>query len=1098
MATAAAELFVRIGADIKGLTSGFGAAAQAADGLGKPVNTAAGHYIDANGRMRDANGRFVASANQATGAAGNLAGGLTGLKTAAAGVGLAAIATGITMVGQRAVNLAAELEQAKIGFTTMLGGAKQADTFLRDLTQFAATTPFELRGLVDSSKRLLAFGFDAKGVIPIMTAVGNAVAGLGGGKEVLDGVTTALGQMAAKGKVSAEEMNQLAERGIPAWKMLADGIGVSIPQAMKMAEKGAIDANKAIVSIINGMNEKFPDMMAKQSQSFSGAMSNLQDSADIALTKIGQKLMETLRLTDVIKALSMGISNLTDAFTKGGLIAAMDRAFGPAAKAAIVGFGAVVVASATPAIVALGGALLTAAASAAPMIAAGLAIAAAAYPIIKNWEGVKVTTIAYFNTAATYAAAWYNRAARVFSDFAAVAADAFRYVSDWIRDTFGVDIAAKLGVGVAKAGGYFKGFKQMAVEGLGAIGGSVTSVANTIVGDFTQAFQGGSAAVRASMGKVTAEILGLKAAAQQATGAATGKAKALKKVETEARKAEAAFDRLTKVNQQAYDRFEAMAMSLGKLGAALREVDAQAAEQGRSFDVAGARAKAYKENVAAIESAFGKFSAQAVNARAEMERFSAASVNGGAATAQAFGVIDQASTALTNQAFAAQALGKEWDATAEGIKSAEGVLVSLIDKGLRPGNQAYDEAAKKLADVKAALKAKQAGLIEIADSMGNVFSAINGLLNNLSTLAESLGVTGVAAAIKFAQAGIQIAQALAQIPAAIAAVGNALTALSALFVTNPILAAVLAIVGVVAIAGTAMYQWWQSTQEEARKTAEEMRKVEEEAKRVQEGIQNSLASAFRQAGKDFLNNVAEWGDNLRAGLRQNIIDGIMEATISGEMMKNLASLREAVIKNSGDPASEGFKKAVEAFKVGMEAEMERLKPVWEAMGVVINKVLPDARQKVAEGKDAIEKASATARSTVDQGSKAAVERYLRAQMDALTNLRNRGIGPGTYEYEVTADQARAAARQLQNMATGGLVTGPTMARLGEGGRNEAVLPLNENVYRQIGQGIASARGGGGGAQVVVQYYGNGKWTREDAQGLGRLMVSELRAMGVRA
>jgi hypothetical protein len=91
--------------------------------------------------------------------------------------------------------------------------------------------------------------------------------------------------MAAKGKVSAEEMNQLAERGIPAWRMLADGIGVSIPQAMKMAEKGAIDANKAIVSIINGMNEKFPDMMAKQSQSFSGAMSNLQDSADIALTK---------------------------------------------------------------------------------------------------------------------------------------------------------------------------------------------------------------------------------------------------------------------------------------------------------------------------------------------------------------------------------------------------------------------------------------------------------------------------------------------------------------------------------------------------------------------------------------------------------------------------------------------------------------------------------------------------------------------------------------------------------------------------------------------------------------------------------------------
>jgi hypothetical protein len=70
--------------------------------------------------------------------------------------------------------------------------------------------------------------------------------------------------------------------------------------------------------------------------------------------------------------------------------------------------------------------------------------------------------------------------------------------------------------------------------------------------------------------------------------------------------------------------------------------------------------------------------------------------------------------------------------------------------------------------------------------------------------------------------------------------------------------------------------------------------------------------------------------------------------------------------------------------------------------------------------------------------------------------------------------------------------------MGEGGRNEAVLPLNENVYRQIGQGIAAAQGGGMGTQVVVNYTGNGKWTREDAQGLGRLLVSELRAMGVRA
>jgi len=1161
MATAAAELFVRVGVDIRGLISGFGAAAKAADGLGKSVNTASGNYIDANGRMRAANGRFVASANQATGAAGELAGGLGGLKTAAAGVGLLAVAGGIAMVGQRAITLAAELEQAKIGFTTMLGGAQQADKFLRDLTQFAATTPFELRGLVDSSKRLLAFGFEAQGVIPIMTAVGNAVAGLGGGKEVLDGVTLALGQMAAKGKVSAEEMNQLAERGIPAWKMLAKEIGVSQPQAMKMAEKGAIDANTAIVSIINGMNQEFPDMMSKQSKSFSGAMSNLQDSADIALTKIGTAIIEAFHITPIIQALSAVIGELTEAISERGLKGAVDsagRAFvemGAASKVVVLGLASAFASVAVPAVVTFGTAAVSAIVSAtlafAPMLAAVTAVAAGAYVIIRNWDLIRDAVWYAMDNASQAVQGLRNAIVRQFNDVRGIVNDAMMYIGLLFRETFGDRIANALGVGLAKAGGYVSRFSETAtthlsgwakstsgsmsaaarsaLEGARDIGSVLTDSVRYAMDDvssqLTVGYSKAAGIAKDATGKVTAEMLGLKAAAQQATGAASKKAKALKAAEVEARKAEAAFARLTKVNQQAYDRFEAMAMALGKLGAALREVDAQAASQGRSFDVAGARAKAYKENLSAIESAFGKFSVQAVNARAELERFTAASVNGGAATAQAYGVIDQASTALANQSFAAKVLGKEWDATAEGIKSAEGVLVSLIDKGLRPGNAAYDEAAQKLAKVKAALDAKQASLTQVASSMGDVFNATNSLLGNLGTLAESFGITGAAAAIKFAQAGVQAAIALAQIPSAIAAVGTALQGLSALFVTNPILAAILAITGAVVIAGTAMYQWWQSTQEEVRKTTEEMRKAEEEAQRVRDGIQNSLAGAFRQAGKDFLNNVAEWGDNLRAALRDNVINGIFEALISGEMMKNLADLRQAVIDNAGDPMSEAFKKAVKALGDGITAETERLKPVFQALDTMVSDVLPAARTKVAEGTAAISAARAS-RSTpdvkVDKGAIETLRTQQRHYLDELTRISNMAGGRETAEYakilaranEISdwirklqsgkaipatfADSTMRSLAVLPEMANGGLVKSPTVAIVGEGRNHEAVLPLNESVYRQIGAGIAASGKGEGGMVVNVNYTGNGKWTREDAQGLGRLLVSELRTMGVRA
>src|SRR5919202_610426 len=116
-------------------------------------------------------------------------------------------------------------EQANIGFTTMLGSGEKAQAFLGDLQKFAASTPFELPGLIQTSQQLLAFGFDANKVIPMMTAIGDSVAALGAGPDVMQGITLALGQMQAKGKVSAEEMNQLAERGIPAWKYLASAIG---------------------------------------------------------------------------------------------------------------------------------------------------------------------------------------------------------------------------------------------------------------------------------------------------------------------------------------------------------------------------------------------------------------------------------------------------------------------------------------------------------------------------------------------------------------------------------------------------------------------------------------------------------------------------------------------------------------------------------------------------------------------------------------------------------------------------------------------------------------------------------------------------------
>lgn len=69
------------------------------------------------------------------------------------------------------VILASNLEQAKISFTTMLGSAQAAGKMLKDLSDFAKQTPFELVGIRENAKQLLAMGVAQENIIPTMKAL---------------------------------------------------------------------------------------------------------------------------------------------------------------------------------------------------------------------------------------------------------------------------------------------------------------------------------------------------------------------------------------------------------------------------------------------------------------------------------------------------------------------------------------------------------------------------------------------------------------------------------------------------------------------------------------------------------------------------------------------------------------------------------------------------------------------------------------------------------------------------------------------------------------------------------------------------------------
>lgn len=114
-----------------------------------------------------------------------------------------AIVAGVTAFGQKILELGDNAQQAQISFTTMLGDADQAKALLQDLSEFAKTTPFELQGIRESAKQLLAMGVSAEEMIPTLKALGDVSAGL---SVPMERLALNYGQVLTQGKLTGKEL----------------------------------------------------------------------------------------------------------------------------------------------------------------------------------------------------------------------------------------------------------------------------------------------------------------------------------------------------------------------------------------------------------------------------------------------------------------------------------------------------------------------------------------------------------------------------------------------------------------------------------------------------------------------------------------------------------------------------------------------------------------------------------------------------------------------------------------------------------------------------------------------------------------------------
>lgn len=189
---------------------------------------------------------------------------------------------------QQVASVRGQFQQLEISFTTMLGSAHEAERLMGQLTETAAKTPFDLQGVANSAKNLLAYGFAADQVNDTLVRLGDVASGL---SQPLGDIVYLYGSLRASGRVTNIDIRQFANRGIPIYEELAKVLGVTQDKINELVAAGKVGFPHIEEAFRNMTSEggRFANLMQEQSKSITGQISNLSDAFDMMLNDIGKQ-----------------------------------------------------------------------------------------------------------------------------------------------------------------------------------------------------------------------------------------------------------------------------------------------------------------------------------------------------------------------------------------------------------------------------------------------------------------------------------------------------------------------------------------------------------------------------------------------------------------------------------------------------------------------------------------------------------------------------------------------------------------------------------------------------------------------------------------
>lgn len=185
-------------------------------------------------------------------------------------IGLAG-AAGLGLLARSFIKTAATMEQFQIALDTITKGRGE-ETF-RALNEWALKMPVNTEKAIQTYIQLRAMGLEP--TLDMMTTLIDTMAATGRGEEALEGVARALGQIYSRGKLSMEELNQLAEWGVPAKRILAEGLGVAVGQLEEMAKKG-LEANRVVKILFDGLKREYGGLSVASQKTWQGMTESLR------------------------------------------------------------------------------------------------------------------------------------------------------------------------------------------------------------------------------------------------------------------------------------------------------------------------------------------------------------------------------------------------------------------------------------------------------------------------------------------------------------------------------------------------------------------------------------------------------------------------------------------------------------------------------------------------------------------------------------------------------------------------------------------------------------------------------------------------------